>query len=331
MRIVALEEHVTVPELMARLAPAALAARGWPRPDSLPARMAQAAELADAGPERLVDMDRAGIDVQVLSAGGPGADLLDPIEGLRFARDHNDQLRRIASRHPTRFSALAHLPLSAPEAAADELERAVTKLGLKGAMVNGTVNGAFLDDARFAPILARAERLGAPLYLHPSLPPEAVRRAYYDGLPADAGLLLSGPGFGWHAETAVHVLRLVLAGALDRHPALKLIVGHMGEGLPAMMGRIDETFAEFGARHLGRSVTQTLIDQLWITTSGFFTLPPFLAALLSFGANRIMFSVDYPFSSNRTATEFLDHLPVSPDDKRKIAHSNADALLGLDT
>ncbi len=328
MRVVALEEHVSIPELMARLAPAALAARGWPRPDRLPARMA-AAELAEAGPQRLADMDRAGINMQVLSAGGPGADLLDPAEGLRFARDHNNGLWRIADRHPTRFSAFAHLPMTAPEAAADELERAVADLGFKGAMINGTINGLFLDDARFEPILARAERLGIPLYLHPGLPPEPVRRAYYSGLPDEAGLLLSGPGFGWHAETAIHVLRLVLAGALDRHPGLKLIVGHMGEGLPAMMGRIEETFAEFGTRHLGRSVTQTLLDQLWITTSGFFTLPPFLAALLAFGADRLLFSVDYPFSSNRTAAEFLASLPVSPDDRRKIAHANADALLGL--
>lgn len=329
MRVVALEEHVSVPELMARLNPAVLAARGWPRPDRLPARMAQAVELAEAGPRRLENMDRAGIHMQVLSAGGPGADLLDAVEGRGFARDFNDHLARLAEGHPTRFSGFAHLPLSAPEAAADELERAVTELGLKGAMINGTVDGVFLDDLRFGPILARAERLDVPLYLHPSLPPEAVRRAYYDGLPGEAGLLLSGPGFGWHAETAIHVLRLVLSGALDRHPGLKLIVGHMGEGLPAMMGRIDETFAQFAERDLGRSVARTLLDQLWITTSGFFTLPPFFAALLSFGADRILFSVDYPFSSNRTAAEFLHRLPVSPDDQRKIAHANADALLGL--
>lgn len=329
MRVVALEEHVVMPELMARLDPAALAARGWPRPDWLPARMGQLARLSEAGAERLADMDRAGIDVQVLSAGGPGADLLDPAQGPRFARDFNDGLKRLADQHPTRFSGFAHLPMSAPDAAADELERAVAMLGFKGAMINGTIDGLFLDDARFAPILARAERLGVPLYLHPGLPPEAVRRAYYSDLPAEAGLLLSGPGFGWHAETAVHVLRLVLAGTLDQYPGLKLIVGHMGEGLPAMMGRIDETFAEYGARHLARSVTQTLHEQLWITTSGFFTLPPVLAALLAFGADRLLFSVDYPFSSNRTATEFLASLPVSPDDRRKIAHANADALLGL--
>ena len=219
--------------------------------------------------------------------------------------------------------------MSDPEAAADELERAVAELGFKGAMVNGTAAGLFLDDPQFEPILARAERLGAPLYLHPGLPPEPVRRAYYHGLPGEAGLLLSGPGFGWHAETAVHVLRLVLAGALARHPRLRLIVGHMGEGLPTMMGRIDDTFDGFAAQHLGRSVSQTLLEQLWITTSGFFTLPPFLATLLAFGAERILFSVDYPFSANATATSFLETLPVSPGDKAKIAHANADALLGL--
>ena len=328
MRVVALEEHWSSPDLMRRITPAALAARGWPPPHQQPSRMAHLAELADAGPGRLADMDRAGISVQVLSAGGPGADLMDPADGRRFARDFNDALTRVADSHPDRFAGFAHLPMTDPDAAADELERAVTELGLRGAMVNGTTDGLFLDDARFEPILARAERLGVPLYLHPSLPPEPVRRAYYGDLPGEAGLLLSGPGFGWHAETAVHVLRLVLSGALDRHPGLSLIVGHMGEGLPAMMGRIEETFAD-AAGHLARSVTLTVLDQVWITTSGFFTLPPFLAALLTFGADRILFSVDYPFSANRVATDFLDRLPVSPADRIKIAHGNADALLGL--
>ena len=329
MRVVALEEHWVAPELMREIPAVLLRERGWPSLERLPPQMAQGEALIEAGPRRLADMTKAGITLQLLSAGGPGADLLDEVEGRRFAAAFNDRLRQTIADKPDRFAGFAHLPMSAPDAAADELERAVIDLGLKGAMINGTTRGLFLDDIRFDPLLARAERLGVPLYLHPSLPPEAVRHAYYGGLPEEAGLLLSGPGFGWHAETAVHLLRMILSGALDRHPGLQLIIGHMGEGLPTMMGRIDDVFAGFSSRNLGRTVTQTIADQLWITTSGFFTLPPFLAALMAFGADRMLFSVDYPFSENSRAVDFLKQLPVSEADREKIAHGNADRLLRL--
>jgi uncharacterized protein len=160
---------------------------------------------------------------------------------------------------------------------------------------------ACLDAPEFAPVLACAERLDVPLYIHPGVPPEGVRAAYYDGLPGDASFGLAIAGWGWHAEVAVHILRLALSGALDRHPRLKLLIGHMGEGLPTMM----------------------------VSTSGFSSMPAFLAAFMTFGADRILFSVDYPFGNNSAAVAYLNNLPVSPEDRQKIAHQNADALLGL--
>ena len=216
----------------------------------------------------------------------------------------------------------------APVPAADELERCVRDLGFVGAMVNGHTDGRFLDDARFEPILARAEALEVPIYLHPGIPPGAVREAYFGGLPGQSGFLLAGPGFGWHAETAIHALRLVLSGALDRHPGLKLILGHMGETLPTWLGRLDDVFGG-ESRHLTRRVAETILQQVWITTSGWFDTPSFLAALTAFGADRIMFSVDYPFSDNRRAIDWLATLPVSPCDMAKIRHSNAEELLRL--
>ncbi len=324
MRIVALEEHFNAPDLIARIDKAAIAARGWDQHDDQ-----HADALKDVGSRRLADMDAAGVTVQVLSAAGPGADLLDPTSGSALARDYNDRLKQIVDGRPDRFAGFAHLPMTSPEAAADELERAVTQLGFAGALINGLTQDRFLDDAMFEPILARAEALDVPLYLHPNIPPEAVRQAYYDNLPGHAGFLLSSPGWGWHAETAVHVLRLVLSGTLDRHPRLKLIVGHMGEGLPAMMARFDNVFTHATERYLTRTVSRTILDQLWITTSGFFTLPPFMAALTTFGADRILFSVDYPFSPNKPGADFLNVLPVAPADKAKIAHGNADVLLKL--
>jgi predicted TIM-barrel fold metal-dependent hydrolase len=158
---------------------------------------------------------------------------------------------------------------------------------------------------------------------------EPVRNAYYDGLPGNFSFTLALSAWGWHAEIAIHTLRLVLSGALDRHPRLKIVIGHMGEALPFMLDRIDETTSAEAKARLQRSVKQTILDQVWITTSGFFTMVPFMAALMTFGADRIMFSVDYPFASNARARAFLDALPVSAADRAKIAHGNADRLLRL--
>jgi len=328
MRVVALEEAFNIPELVSRIPAQAIVARGWPSLGGNPGSMGHSDELRDLGAGRLSSMDASGITVQVLSWSGPGAELLEGQNGVLFARDANDRLARAVSEHPARFAGFAHLPLSAPDAAPDELERSVRDLGFKGALLNGTTRDRFLDHASFDALLARAEKLDVPLYLHPGIPVEPVRKAYFEGLPQPTSFLLGSPGWGWHAETAVHVLRLVLSGTLDRHPRLRLIVGHMGEMLPMMMARFDAIFQREQTR-LARSVSQTLLDQVVITTSGFFATAPFLAALLTFGVDRILFSVDYPYSRNEVGRAFLDRLPVASDDLEKIAHGNADRVLKL--
>ncbi len=329
MRIVALEEHYTVPRIVAGISPDAVARRGFPGPDFVWGQTTKRNELADLGDARLADMDASGITVQVLSVAGPGADLVPGQPGIDLARAYNDALAEACARHPSRYRGFAHLPMLAPEAAADELERTVTQLGFRGVLVNGATDGRFLDDRAFEPILARAEALGLPIYIHPGIPVPAVRSAYYDGLPGNFSFTMALSAWGWHAEVAIHTLRLVLSGALDRHPGLNIVIGHMGEALPFMLDRIDETTAAQAKTSLRRSVRQTILDQVWITTSGFFTMVPFMAALMSFGVDRIMFSVDYPFASNARARAFLDALPVSPADRAKIAHGNADRLLRL--
>ena len=331
MRIVALEEHYTVPGIVSRIDPAAIRRRGFPGPEVVWGQTIKRNELAEIGAARLADMDKSGITVQVLSVAGPGADVVPGPEGIALARDYNDALAAAASGHLDRFRGFAHLPMHSPEAAADELERTVRDLGFCGLLVNGPTDGRFLDDPRFEPILARAEALGVPIYIHPGIPSEKVRAEQFDGLPGNFSFALAVSTWGWHMETAVHVLRLVLSGALDRHSRLQIVIGHMGEAIPFMLDRIDETTANEAKSRLRRSVRQTLLDQVWITTSGFFTMVPFMAALLTFGADRIMFSVDYPFASNARARAFLDALPVSPADRAKIAHGNADRLLQLAT
>ena len=332
MRIVALEEHYTVPRIVAGISQDAIARRGFPTdPSFVWAQTTKRNELADLGDARIADMDANGISTQVLSVAGPGADLVPGQAGVDLARAYNDALAEGCARHAGRLRGFAHLPLLEPEAAARELQRCVTQLGFHGVLVNGATDGLFLDDPRFDPVLAEAARLDLPIYLHPGIPVREVRAAYYDNLPGNFSFTLALSAWGWHADTAIHVLRLALSGALDRHPGLKLVIGHMGEALPFMLDRIDETTALTAKTLLKRSLRQTITDQVWITTAGFFTMVPFMAALMSFGVDRIMFSVDYPFASNARARAFLDTLPVSPADRAKIAHGNADRLLRLPT
>jgi predicted TIM-barrel fold metal-dependent hydrolase len=328
MRVVALEEHFTVPALVGRIDRDAISRRGF-RPRNLPKTGPNPLELMpEIGERRLQSMDEAGINVQVLSNTGPGPDLVPGPEGIAIAREMNDHLASAIARHPKRFAGFAVLPMQSPDAVAAELARAVRELGFAGALINGTTEGRFLDHPGYDALLAAAVELDVPIYIHPHLAPEAVRRAYYSDLPAGASRVLEAAGWGWHSETAIQILRLVLSGALDRHRRLKLIIGHMGEMLPMMMARADEVFS-LDIEHLSRPISRTILDQVWLTTSGIFTEPPFLAALLTFGIDRIMFSVDYPYAPNAKGRAFLDRLALSPADMAKLCHGNADALLKL--
>ncbi len=328
MRVVALEEHFTAPTLSGRIDRDAVQRRGY-RPRRAPLSGPSPLELApDLGLGRLRLMDEAGIAVQVLSNTGPGPDLVPGAAGVDLAKALNDHLAEGAGRHPDRLAGFAVLPMCSPDAAPAELERAVKSLGFHGALINGTTEGRFLDDPCYDALLSQAEALDVPIYIHPHLAPDAVRQAYYSGLEPGAGRVLEAAGWGWHSETALHVLRLVLSGALDRHPRLKLIVGHMGEMLPVMLARADDVF-KLDVDHLQRPIGQTILDQVWITTAGIFTEPPFLAALLTFGIDRIMFSVDYPYASNMQGRAFLNRISLPPADMAKLTHGNADALLKL--
>jgi len=328
MQAIALEEHFTAPHLTARIDPTVVRARGFRPRRILPGAPDAMALAAEIGEQRLRLMDEAGIRMQVLSATGPGPDLLPGDEGVALARAMNDHLAEAVARHPDRFAGFAGLPMASPDACAAELDRAVRTHGFRGALVNGTTEGRFLDDPAYDALLAQAVALDVPIYIHPHMAPAAVREAYFGGLEPLAARTLEAAGWGWHSETAIHVLRLVLSGTLDRHPRLRLIIGHMGEMLPMMLARADEVFAA-DIDHLRRPISRQILDQVWITTSGIFTAPPFLAALLTFGIDRIMFSVDYPYASNLKGRGFLDALALAPADHEKLAWRNAAALLRL--
>ena len=305
MRVVALEEHFSVPALVKRIDPGAISRRGY-KPRKAPAGRPNPLEnLPEIGEKRLKSMDDAGITVRVLSNTGPGPDLVPGPDGVAIAREMNDHLAAAVARHPKRFAGFAALPMQSPDACAAELVRAVKELGFVGALINGTTEGRFLDHPSYDGLLAAAVELDVPIYIHPHLPPEPVRQAYYSDLQPGATRVLESAAWGWHSEIAIHVLRMVLAGTLDKHPKLKLIIGHMGEMLPVMLARIDEVSA-LDIEHLKRPISRAILDQVWITTSGIFSQPPFIAALQTFGIDRIMFSVDYPYAPDAKGREFLE-------------------------
>jgi predicted TIM-barrel fold metal-dependent hydrolase len=274
-------------------------------------------------------MDAAGIDVQVLSLTAPGVEQLDATEAVALARAANDRLAEAVRRHPSRFAGFAALPTAAPDIAADELERTIHTYGFKGALINGHSRGRYLDDPFFWPILERAEALQVPLYLHPTPPPQPVIATSYTGnYGPEITALLAAAAWGWHIETAIHVLRLILSGAFDRYPRLQLIIGHLGETLPFMLPRLDLGLPPQMTK-LDRPIGAYLRENLHYTFSGFNWTPTFLNLLLEVGVDRIMFSADYPYASMAQARTFLDQLPVSPADKERIAHGNAERLLRL--
>jgi predicted TIM-barrel fold metal-dependent hydrolase len=273
-------------------------------------------------------MDRNGIDLQVLSHTVPSPEVLETTRAVPLTQRVNDEIAEAVARYPTRFAGFACLPVADPSAAARELERAVTQLGCKGAMIQGVRQGRFLDDPFFTPILERAEVLDVPLYLHPAPPPQPIAEAYFSGLEPGLSRMLAIAGWGWHAEQGLHTLRLIATGVFDRFPKLQIVIGHMGEMIPFFLARIDAVVTP-AAKGLKRSVADYFHSNVHITTSGLFTAPPFYLALAVVGADRIMFSIDYPYSSNAQGRAFLDKLSLSPADFEKLTHVNAERLLKL--
>ena len=331
LRTITLEEHYATRSFMEgpgrEFAERARAARAQSQVGPINAHLVE--QLLDLDKLRLADMDAAGIDVQVLSLNSPGLEQLEAAAAQALARQANDELGAAVRRHPDRLAGFAALPTAAPQIAADELERAVREYGFKGAVINGHVRGRYLDDPFFWPILERAEMLQVPIYLHPTPPPQPVIQASYVGnFSPEVSAQLAASGWGWHIETAVHVLRIILSGAFDRYPDLQLVIGHLGEELPFMLPRLDHNLS-LQLTKLERPIGAYLRENLHYTFSGFNYTPNFLDLLFQVGVDRIMFSADYPYSSMLAARNFLEQLPLSPADKARIAHGNAERLLRM--
>ncbi len=273
-------------------------------------------------------MDAGGIAVQVLSQGAPGTDQLEPEQAIPVARQANDYLAEQIGKHPDRLAGFATLPTAAPSEAADELERTVTEHGFKGALINGHMRGRFLDDREFWPIFERAQALDVPIYLHPTEPPDAVKTAYYDGLPGTFGETLATNAWGWHVDTGLHALRLIAAGRARRVPqGCRSSSGTWARRFPSSWSAPRRNLQRRAG--LTRPLDHYMAQNFHFTTSGMFSYPPLRCLLDVIGADRVMFSVDYPFAQNEEGRDFIAGVPISDADREKLAHGNAERLLKL--
>jgi predicted TIM-barrel fold metal-dependent hydrolase len=326
MRAIAIEEHWITEGLdrALRAQPAGMRDESLALSDreDIPER------LLDIGERRIAAMDAAGVDMQIISLAPPGTQGLPARDEIALSRDANDQASEAAGRHPTRLRAMTTLPMSDPDAALAELQRTASDPAHVGVMSYGRSGERSLDDPAYDELLAAAAALHRPVFVHPQIPPNAVRDASYRGIDPTVDLALATFGWGWHIEAGIAALRLIVRGTFDRHPELQIVLGHWGEMLLFALDRIDSLSSV--ATHLQRRVAEYFRTNVHVTTSGM--LAPRLSrqALELTSVDRILLSGDYPFHRLDPAavTELLETLP-DEEDRRKIAHANAEALYGL--
>lgn len=302
------------------------------------------AGIYDLGEGRIAAMDDAGIDVAILSYPTPNAEALEPSLATELTRQANDDLAAAVSKYPDRLLGFATLPMLDPAAAARELERTVRDLHFVGAMINSNINGRYFDDKFFWPVFECAETLGVPIYLHPQIPPKPVVDAYYSGFAPEISAFLSIAGVGWHIDTGVHCLRLILGGVFDRFPALQIIVGHNFEILSWSAWRMDYSFPPNHNGGLKRTIKEYLRENFYggilagefvgeepgaLDSSWSLAYHAYLGMANTVGIDRVVFTTDYPYGDMKAARQFFDQLPINVNDKEKIAHLNAERLLGL--
>jgi 2,3-dihydroxybenzoate decarboxylase len=311
--VIAIEEHYTDPEVTQYYKE--------PRPPHI------VKKLEDRGEIRLKEMDEAGVDMQVISHGAPALQRLDTDIAVALAPKVNDRLHAMVQANPQRLQAFAALPTGDPKAAANELERCVNKLGFRGAMLHGlSREGRFLDEKEFWPIYERAQALDVPVYMHPAAPDATVTERYYKEYTKSHTAILNA-GWGFTVETATQCVRLVLSGVFETYPRLKIIVGHLGEGIPFLLWRIDQAFSRPG--NVGTSFRELFCKHFWITTSGNFSDPALLCSIQELGVDRILFAVDWPFVENKPAVEWMQRVSISAEDRAKILSGNAKRLLKM--
>jgi predicted TIM-barrel fold metal-dependent hydrolase len=350
MKIIALEEHYGLPVIheaaLKANDPYALVLETLKKAGHFPddPKTGFPAGIYDLGEGRIAGMDGAGIDVAVLSYATPSVERLEPSLARDLARQANDTLAAAISKYPDRLLGFATLPMLDPAAAARELERTVRDLGFVGALINGHVNGRYLDDKFFWPVFECAEALGVPIYLHIQVPPKPVVDAYYSGFAPEVSAFLSIAGSGWHIDNGVHCLRLILGGVFDRFPKLQIIVGHHLEILSWTTWRADYGFPPKKNGGLKRSIKEYMRENFYggilageylnqesgaMDKSWSLSYQAYLGMVNTVGIDRVVFTADHPYGSMKAARQFFDQMPINLNEKEKIAHLNAERLLGL--
>ncbi len=282
--------------------------------------------LQNLGAGRIADMDSAGIDMQLLLLTAPGVQVFDRDDALAVARASNDEVSEACSKYPTRFAALAAIPPQDPKAAAIEMERAIKQLGLKGVVINSHTKGEYLDDQKFWPIFEAAEALDAAIYIHPQTPPKNMSTEFIKRN-------LEGAIMGFAVEVALHVVAIVLSGAFERFPKLKIVIGHAGEGLPYWLYRLDHQqnviLGSMGANKLKRKISEYVRDHVYVTTSGMGWEPAIMFCQQTMGVDHVLYAMDYPYQFVHDEVITHDKLPISTDALRKLYQTNAERIFHL--
>lgn len=285
--------------------------------------------LQDVGERRIADMDAAGIAKQIVSLTAPGVQVFDKATAVSLTESYNDQLADATRRHPDRLYGLAAVAPQDPAHAAKELERAVRKLGMKGAIVNSHTQDEYLDEQKFWEIFEAAEALDVPVYIHPQTPPRSMIEPFLD-----CGL--DGAIFGFAVETGLHMLRLIVSGVFDRFPRLKIVVGHLGEGIPYWLFRVDffhrgivQTQRYDKVRPLERKPSEYMRENFYVTTSGMAWEPAIMFARQVLGADRVLYAMDYPYQYIVEEVAVTDNLPIDEAGKKALYQSNAERVFKL--
>ncbi|KAK5171126.1 uncharacterized protein LTR77_004270 [Saxophila tyrrhenica] len=283
-------------------------------------------KLTDADQIRLSEMEKGKVSLQVIShaciAGGPPPNV---------CREGNDQLAQDIKKNPDRFAGFAVLPMADPKECAKELERSVKRLGFVGAMIDNHVHGKYYDGDEYDVFWEKAQELDVPIYLHPTWPSDDMNPRYTGNFSEGAGRSLGASGWGWHTETGLHILRLFAAGVFDKFPRLKMIIGHFGEMLPFQLQRICNLSVRWG--NMKRKLKEVWDENIWITTSGVWSLDPLRCVLGNTKIDHILYSVDYPFAKNEEGLEWVEQLEKSglltQQQFEMVAYRNAEKLLGV--
>lgn len=333
-RRIAVEEAFVTPEIMAqwhivlagRDVEPGFAKMGETILAQTPANKPLDDRLLDIGAGRIAHMDSLGIDMHVLSITSPGVQVFETALATRLAAESNDALAAAVKVHPTRFAGLAAIAPQDPAAAAREIERAARTLGLCGLIINSHTMGEYLDAPKYRPIFEAAEALDMPIYLHPREPAPSMVAPYLD-------YALYFAGWGFAAETGLHAMRLIMSGTFDRFPKLRIVLGHMGEGIPFWLQRIDNRYlleVKIGATaKLPKLPSQYFLDNFVITTSGVTSMPALRLSLDVLGVERILFAADFPYEDDAEAVRFMDGAAVTEAERKQIYQTNAERVFKL--